>query len=344
MKPTSLLKRSLYATTLVLLAGPLAAQELPGEGKNLKYARSDSLGANYVQDAIIIKALEEMGYDVDLSTISVAAFFQAAAQGDLHVSGDINMPQRAPAYEQVKDDVALVGEGTIIGGGTNGFVIDKATSEEHDITNVEQLKDPELAALFDTDGDGTANLVNCDPGWSCGDVVDFQLEEFGLGDTVESVRAKYEPLMGEVFTRAARGEPVFYYTWSPSWITDALVPGKDVVWLPIPYGALPEGVTAQGGHEVSGIEGCAGGQDPCRMVTGSWNWMIAANRDFLSENPAAEKLLETVRWPAETWSTWEGALNEGNSDRDIEKIAQTWIDENTDTFEGWIKEASAAGQ
>ena len=325
-----------------MAAAPVLAQSLPGEGTTVRFSRSDSLGAQYIQDAILMQALTDLGYDVELTTVGTAAFLQAAMQGDLDVSGDVNMPQRQLQYVTVEDDVALLGEGTIEGGGINGYMIDKATAEEYGITDVGQLKDPEIAALFDSDGDGKANLMNCDPGWSCGDVVDYQLEDFGLMDTVQSVRAKYEPLLAETFSRYRQGEPILFYTWSPSFVTQVLVPGEDVVWLPIPRDSAPESVSVPNGHLVEGVVGCAGDAPSCRMATGSWNWEIAANRDFLAENPVVETLVSTVQWPLQTWSNWEGEMKEDNSDRAIERIAATWIEENRETYEGWLETAKAA--
>lgn len=340
---TSLNHRALIgALAAAAIASTTAlAQELPGDGKTVRYARNDSLGANYVQAEILMTALKELGYEVDLRNIGVPAYFQAASQGSLDISAGINYPQREPQYETVKDVVALIGDGTIIGGGINGFTIDKATAEKHGITDVGQLADPEIARLFDTDSDGMANLINCDPGWSCGDVVDYQIKTFGLADTVDSIRAKYEPLMADVFARYRAGKPVLYYTWSPSFVTEQLVPGEDVVWLPIPYDAAPEGVEVKS-HLVDGVVGCAGGQDPCRMTTGSWNWQITANRKFLEENPAIERLGELMEWPLTTWSTWEGKMKEDSSDRSVRKIAQDWIAANRDQFDSWLEEARAA--
>lgn len=42
--------------------------------------------------------------------------------------------------------------------------IDKKTAAQYQITNLEQLKDPKIAQLFDSDRDGKANLVGCVPG------------------------------------------------------------------------------------------------------------------------------------------------------------------------------------
>src|SRR5260370_12121738 len=138
----------------------------------------------------------------------MSAILQAMRQGDRDITSDINWAQAQPAIERIKDTAELLNEGTIIGGGINGYVVDKKTAEAYKITGLAQLKDPKIAALFDTDGDGKANLNNCDPAWKCGDVVDFQIKEFGLSDTVRSIRAKYEPLVAEVFARVDRGEPI----------------------------------------------------------------------------------------------------------------------------------------
>ncbi|MBY6088918.1 glycine betaine/L-proline ABC transporter substrate-binding protein ProX [Maritimibacter alkaliphilus] len=336
--------KTFFLTTALVCAAalPALAQSLPGEGKDVRMSRSDSLGTQYIQDEILKTALEDLGYDVSMTNVGTSAFLQAASQGDLDISGDINMPQRALQYDTVADDVALLGGGTIGGGGINGYLIDKATADEYGIKDLSALADPEIAKLFDNDGDGKADLMNCDPGWSCGDVVDYQLEEFGLGDTVESVRAKYEPLLAETFAQFRQGKPVLYYTWSPSFVTETLVPGKDVVWLPIPYDAAPEGVSVPNGHLVEGVVGCAGDTPSCRMATGSWNWEIAANRDFIAENPAIAKLAEEMEWPLATWSTWETQMKGDNSDRAIRKIAAGWIEENRATYDAWLAAAKAA--
>ncbi|WP_426237571.1 glycine betaine/L-proline ABC transporter substrate-binding protein ProX [Pararhizobium sp. DWP1-1-3] len=318
------------------------ANDLPGEGKTVRFARGDSLGANYIQDEILIAGLKKLGYDVKLSTVSTNVFFQAAAQGDLDVAADINIPQEVAAYTPVKDRVDLIGDGNIVGGGTNGYLVDKKTADEYHLTSIDQLKDPKIAALFDTNSDGKADLVNCDPGWQCGDVVDYQVEKFGLSDTVKTVRGKYEVLLAETFARFKRGEPTLVYTWQPSWVTDTLKPGTTTVWLPIPFDALPPGIEAKNGHLVKGVVGCAGGQDPCRMVTGSWNWMAAGNKKFLQENPSVRAFLAKTVWPTTTWAEWESTLNDNSTDRAIKKTAEKWIAENQTVFDNWVAEASTA--
>ncbi|CAO3408621.1 Glycine betaine/L-proline transport substrate-binding protein ProX (TC 3.A.1.12.1) [Azospirillum largimobile] len=320
---------------------PSLAADQPGKGKTIRYAQSDSLGANYVTAQIVTAAFKELGYSVKLSTLSTTLFFQAAAQGDLDIATDINFPQREPAFRKVEQQATIVGGGLIKEGGVNGYLIDKKTADAHHITSLEQMKDPKIAALFGKGG--KADLVNCDPGWSCGDVVDFQLDKFGLKDTVNSVRGKYEPLMVEAVARVRRGEPAFFYAWSPSWVTNTLVPGKDVVWLPTPFDALPASVPNKGTALVNGVSGCAGGADPCRMAMASWNWNTVANREFIAANPAVKALVENIGFPLQTWAAWERSISEkGASDSHIRALAQEWLAANKSTFEQWVASAKAA--
>jgi glycine betaine/proline transport system substrate-binding protein len=311
----------------------------PGEGKAIRYARSNALGASYIQDEVVIAALQKLGYKLGMTTLAAPAFYAAASQGDMDLITSINWPQNQVPYEKVKDKLALIGSGSIIGGGVNGYLIDKKTADAYGITNIEQLKDSKLAALFDTDHSGRAELINCDPGWSCGDVVDYQIKTFGLENTVRSVRGKYELLMAETFARAARGEPVLFYAWSPSWVVNTLQPGRDVVWQPTPFEALPSGVASPGSALVKNVVGCAGGQNPCRMVIGAWNYVSIGNRAFLAENPAVTKFLVQVSFPLSTWTEWEGDIKKSQSNRDIKQVAETWIAAHQEEFDQWVSNA-----
>jgi glycine betaine/proline transport system substrate-binding protein len=323
-------------------AADIASAQQPGSGRTIRYSQSNALGATYISDQVAIAALEKLGYKVAVTVLAPAAFLQGASQGDMDMSTSINFPQSQVPYQRVEKQLALVGDGAIIGGGVNGYMVDKKTAEAHKLTSVDNLKDPKIAALFDTNRSGKATLINCDPGWSCGDVVDFQIGKFGLSDTVRSVRGKYEALMGETFARYRAGEPVLFYGWSPGWVVDTLRPGRDVVWLPTPFEALPPGVIAPKGALVSGVIGCAGGQDPCRMTIGAWNYQSIINRAFLAENPAVQKLVEQFRFPLATWIEWEGTISKTKSDREIKKTAESWIASNQAQFDGWVKEAAAA--
>ena len=329
-------------TASFFLAGTAGAQTtLPGAGKTVHYAQDDSLGGNYVVAQITSQALKKLGYDVRLSTMDTTLFFQAVSQGDMALATDVTLPQREPGFRAIARQATLVGDGMIIGGGINGYLVDRKTAVANNITNLQQMKDPKIAGLFGSDG--KAEMISCDPAWSCGVVVDYQLDKFGLKQTVKPIRGKYEALMADVVAKVRNGKPAFYYAWSPSWMTNALKPGSDVVWLPTPQDALPPDVPARGSALVKGVVGCAGGADPCRMAMGAWNYDTVANKQFLAGNPAVKALLEQIRFPLSTWSEWEGAISkEGGSVSVVKKLSDSWIASNQSQFDQWVATASKA--
>lgn len=308
-------------------------------GKSVRFAQSDSLGANYVVTQIGVIAARDLGYRTTLSTVNTTMFFLAADRGDLDIGMDVNFPQQEPGFRTVADRVAIIGSGQIIGGGVNGYMIDRKTAEAYNITNLSQLKDPRIAGLFGQNG--RADLVNCDASWSCGEVVDYQIERFGLSGSVRSIRGKYEALMVEAVTRVKRGQPALFYSWSPSWMNKSLVPGRDVVWLPTPFEALPPSVPASGSALVADVEGCAGQQNPCRMAMGAWNYRAVGNKAFIAKHPELERLFSKIAFPVEQWSAWEDAISKpgGGSDRAIKKLAYDWIAAHRTEYDAWLRHA-----
>lgn len=324
---------------VVVASSSYAKDAKPGKGKTVAIGLDDSLGANYVTDQIAIAAFKEMGYDVHTTTLSSSLAMPALAQNDLNVVVEAIFPQSQPSFDKVADKLERGDQGMIIGGGINGYLIDKKTADKYHITSLEQFKDSKIAKLFGSAVDSSrAQLISCDPGWMCGKVVDYQIKKFGLSKTIRIVQGKYEPLIVDAVARVKRGEPAFFYTWSPSWVNNSLVPGKDVVWLPTPEDALPQGMTVKGSALVDNVEGCAGGANPCRMAMPSWNWDPMINKVFASKNPAVWRFLTQMRFPLAKWSYWEAEINKthGNPDA-IKKMADDWISQNKGIFGQWIE-------
>ena len=107
---------------------------------------------------------------------------------------------------------------------------------------------PAKAALFDGDGDGRADLIGCSRDWTCAAVIDHHLEAYCLEPTVEHVQGDYGKLMDAAVDRIRRGQPVLFYTWTPNWTVGELLPGEDVLWLEVPFPALPENQRAEEGQ------------------------------------------------------------------------------------------------
>lgn len=315
---------------------PVAAQsEEPERLPTVRMARA-TWDTGWFQAEVYRLLFNRLGYRVDgPMTMENKDFYEAVAVGDV----DLWVNGWFPLHESLVGDrasVELVGT-QVDAGALQGYFIDEATALEHGITDLGDLSNPNLARLFDVDGNGLADLIGCNVEWTCAATVDHHLAEYGLLDTVEHVQGDYSPLMHETIERYESGEPVLFYTFTPNWTVGELVPGVDVIWLETPYPSLPEGQSGEDRTEVSGLSGCA---DPCQTGWPPNDIRAVANSDFLSANPSIRTLLEQVEIPLADILEQNARMVDGEGDpSDIRRHAEEWVAENQSTISEWLSAA-----
>ncbi|MEM6592869.1 MAG: glycine betaine ABC transporter substrate-binding protein, partial [Cyanobacteria bacterium P01_C01_bin.73] len=123
----------------------------------------------WFQTEIFRALLDELGYSVSSpQTLENAAFYQAVAAGEVDLWANGWFPSHNQYLEdsQNKNAIEILGF-EVPGGALQGYLIDQATAERLDIRSLGDLVDPEIAAAFDQDGDGKADLIGCNPDWGC---------------------------------------------------------------------------------------------------------------------------------------------------------------------------------
>lgn len=325
------------ACGLAVLAGNTAAAEpesLPGSGIAVTPGQL-ALDAENFQTLLVIKALERLGYEVKpVKQADYPALHLAVASGDVTFMADHWDQSHESYYQRAGGDARLWRENHYITGVIQGYLIDKKTADEYGITNIGQLRDPRLAALFDLDGDGKADLTGCPPGWFCEEAIEHQLTAWGLRKTVTHVEGNYSVMIGDVITRYRKGNPVLYFGWTPYWASNVLKPGHDVVWLEVPFSAMPNDKNAN--TELPNGRNYGFPVNEERVV---------ANRKFIEQNPAAAALLSRMRLPASDISAQNQAMEKGaNKPADVERQADGWIRAHQEQWDGWIRDALAAAR
>ena len=338
-------RRLTARTTGWLLAGLLAgtaavtatqaAHHLPGEGVTVQPLKS-SIAEETFQTLIVMKALEKLGYDVKaIKEIEYAAGHVAIANGDGTFMADHWDPLHIDFYEEAGGDAKIYRQGIYSPGALQGYLIDKATAAKHNITNIGQLKDSSLAKVFDANGDGKADLAGCNPGWGCEKVIEHHLDAYELRGTVAHNQGSYSAVIADTITRFKQGDPILYYTWTPYWVSGVLVPGKDVVWLEVPFSSLP-------GARTDVDTSLPNGKNYGFQAN---TQRIIANREFVEANPAAGKLFAIMELSNNDISAQNLRMRDGEkSAADIERHADAWIAANQSTFDGWVKQAMSAAK
>lgn len=346
-------RKFILSVTLVLailfLAGCTSLTNLslnrgaqPGSGVSVRMAQA-TWDTGWFQAQVFKILFEELGYTVkDIETLETVPFYFFSAGGDVDfwANGWIPLHNRFLEFEQVLGKVKPVGF-QVNQGALQGYLVDKTTAEEIGITNLGDLKNQEIATLFDGDGDGKADLIGCNPGWGCEGVIEHHLDVYGLHDTITHVQGDYSALMEDTLVRYQRGEPVLFYTWTPNWTVSELLIGEDVLWLGVPFSALPDDPNADTAAE--SLSGCL--ETPCDTGFGMNDIRVVANVEFLEENPAAARLFELVEIPLDDIAAQNALMAAGeDSKADIRRHAETWIATHRDQVDQWLDAARAAAK
>lgn len=311
---------SLLALAAVLAsAAPVAAQEMPGKGVSVSPIKGSPANA-WFQHMVVQLGLEALGYDVEETLeADFPAVHLAVASGDADYTFNHWKPLHNDFFDKSGGEAVMTRVNASITGAGQGYFIDRKTAEEHGIKDIGQLKDLAVSAIFDSDGDGRANLSGCNPGWGCELAIEKHLDDYDLRETVQHDQGSYFAIMADTITRYNEGGSILYYTWTPNWISDVLVPGNDVVQIGVPTDG-----EFDAGFAVNDV-------------------YIVANNDFLEDNPAAAKFFELVDIPIAAVNAAQVKLRDGeNSLEDFRRHAEDWVKANQAEFDGWVAEAAKA--
>lgn len=308
------------------LAFPTLASDLPGAGVEVSPIKGSPANA-WFQHMVVQQGLEALGYDVqETLEADFPAVHLAVGSGDADYTFNHWKPLHNNFFDKSGGESLMTRVNAAIKGAGQGYFIDRKTAEAHKITNIGQMNDRAIAALFDADGDGKANLSGCNPGWGCELAIEDHLDKFKLRDAVQHDQGSYFAIMADTITRYNEGGSIFYYTWTPNWISDVLVPGKDVVQIGVP--------------QIEGSTTAQGNSDPGFAVNDVY---IVANNDFLKNNPAAARFFELVDIPIGAVNAAQVKLRDGeNTLEDFRRHASDWIAANRAQFDSWVADAAAA--
>jgi glycine betaine/proline transport system substrate-binding protein len=317
------------ALALSILASPSLANDKPGEGVTVRPVIQPLLEEMF-QSRIIFRALTDLGYTVDTpQEVTAQTAHVAVGTGDADLFPSSWNTLHQTFVNEAGGDKVMTKVGTLIDGALQGYLVDKK-SYDSGVTDLGMLKDPAVAAKFDEDGDGKADLAGCVPGWGCERVIEHQLTEYKLRDTVTHNQGEYNAIIADTIARYKNGKPILYYTWTPYWVSGALVPGKDVEFLSVPYTSLPDGGTGETTFDGKNLGFAV---DSIRVV---------ARNEFLKANPAAAKLFEVMKIDINDVSAENKQIADGEkSSADIDKHVDAWIAAHKDTYDGWLAAARA---
>jgi glycine betaine/proline transport system substrate-binding protein len=149
------------------------------------------------------------------------------------------------------------------------------------------------------------------------------------------MQGSYPALIANTLARFKEGKPVLYYTWTPYWLSGVLRPGQEVVWLEVPFSALP-------GDQAKTDTTLPNGKNYGFPLNAQ---RIVVTKAFIEKYPSVGKLFEVMSLPIADVNAQNQLMNDGQgSQQAIARHTDAWIKGHQKTFDSWIAQALAVAK
>lgn len=172
-----------------------------------------------VHTAIVSFILEKgYGCQVEVTKGSTSPIMAAHYDGQLDIITEVWRDNIVQMHEEAVNAGKIVELGVNTPSSTQGFYVDKATSDKYNLKSVDDMLKPEIAKLFaDPEAPGKGRMTSCISGWTCYTINFVKHKVYGL----DKFYTNFDPGSGGALDAAIaggfkKGKPVFTYYWTPT--------------------------------------------------------------------------------------------------------------------------------
>lgn len=287
---------------------------------DLSWTGAKAIG--FVIQAVIEGPLDSEAEIVSgLSDGSIIAAGMDKGDGSADVYTDLWMPNRQPIWDKYIDGAKTVGH-NIPYSGTQKIYVPTFMADK--VKSIEDLKKPEIAAMFDKDGNGKGEYWAGDAGWKSTRMWQVKFKSYGLDSLWEPEVLPDATFKGQLKAAMTRETPILFYYWTPEWvhaahdITAVAEPGRT-------EGCEKVNLDDEDWLEASNFA-CAS-QDA--------QIYVAYSKSLEQRNPPAAKFLSQMALDPSVVNQW--ILKIGRDKMDPRDVAEEWVKNNMATVNQWIK-------
>ena len=259
--------------------------------------------------------------DADTKTSLIA---MDAGDGTLDVFPDIWMPNQQQAWETYVEDRGTIGHNAGYEA-VQGFFLPQANAKALGITSIEDLKSPEIARKFDTDGNGLGEYWAGEESWGATRLNRIKMKSYGLDGLWEPWIATNEEFKAELESATREGRPILFYHWTPEWVFS--VHDLKLVEEPAYYEGCDKVFTPSDRDDW-----LQASSFPCAFETS--RVYVFHSRSLETRFPEVADFLRSVTFDPAVINGW--VTETGVHGKTPAQVADAWITANPDTVAGWL--------
>ncbi len=158
---------------------------------------------------------DNFGVDVELQNGTNPVIFAGMDSGAMHVHPEGWLPNHANLHKKYVDENKTVRQGKVAADADQAIWVTKDTAQRTGIVKLEELAKPEMAAKFDTDGDGKGEIWIGATGWAATSIEKIRAKSYGYDQTMQLKEMDEALALGEIDAAVAKKQNIVFYFYSP---------------------------------------------------------------------------------------------------------------------------------
>lgn len=195
------------------------------------------------------------------------------------------------------------------------------------VKSIENLKDPQVAAMFDSDGNGKGEYWPGDAAWKSTKLWQVKFRDYGLAELWEPAVYSDATLKTQLEAAYTAQKPILFYYWTPEWLHAAYklqalegepAPTPDCMSLKLDQDDWLAASKFNCAHADSAV-------------------YIAYSKSLETRNPAVAKFLSQIQLDPAVVNQW--ILKIGRDGQKPQEVAEAWVNDpaNAATIDAWVK-------
>ena len=265
-------------------------------------------------------------FEVELQNGTNPVVFEAMDSGAMHVHPEVWMPNQTnlnQKYVKDKKSVKMNPNGIPA---FQGMCVTKGTAERTGIKSLSDLTNPDMAAKFDTDGDGKGEIWIGAAGWASTNVEKIRAKSYGYAETMNLKEMDETLALAEVDNAVAKKTDIVFFCYTPHHMF-AL---HELVILEEPKYDASKWKVIQPTDDPQWLE-----KSDAAVAWDLAHLHVHYAAALEKAHPAAAKMLASVKLDTDTVSAMTHALVVKK--QDPAEFAKQWVADNSKLVDSWLQ-------
>ncbi|MHA7775433.1 ABC transporter substrate-binding protein [Roseibium sp. M-1] len=158
---------------------------------------------------------ERYGVETEMRERGTMTILADIGRGEIQIHPEVWLPNLTAMVEKLSEQEKVLKLSPKGVAATQNICATSATLDQTGITAVADLAKPEMAAKFDSDGDGKGEIWIGAPSWSSTEIEKIRAHSYGYDQTMTLLEMPEEVAMAAVDAAVSLGKPMVFYCYGP---------------------------------------------------------------------------------------------------------------------------------